>query len=89
MSNKWSIDDERYEIYADEFDSANGDRKARRTRKSKARHVPKKQTPEIIEEIADPLGLETRFETTYKPSKYEAGWLLDSLNSLVKRSALR
>lgn len=83
MSNKWSIDDERYELYADDFDPANMDRKARRKRKSKARHVPKKPTPEIIEEIADPLGLETRFETTYKPSKYEAGWLLDSLNSLV------
>jgi len=69
-----------YDQYEDNFDPMRFDRQARRKRKPKARHTPKKQEETILEEIADTTGtLEGGFETTYQPSKYEAGWLLESL----------
>lgn len=45
-------------------------------------HKPKKDVDEIISEIADEtIGLEGGLTTTYVPSEYEAGWLIDSLRS--------
>lgn len=88
MSNKWYLDDDRYEAYADEFDRMNFDRQARRKRKRHANHEPKKSTEEVLDEIADTVGLEGGFETTYQPSKYEAGWLLKSLETLYDQQLI-
>lgn len=85
MSNDWQLHDDDYEAYAEEFNPLRHDRQARRKRKPKARHNPKKEHSQVVEEIADPVGLETGFQTTYQPSKYEAGWLLESLNSLYNQ----
>lgn len=77
-----------YDLYEEQFDPMRTDRKARRKRKPKAKHKPKKSQQAIIEEIADTRGLEGGFNTTYKPSKYEFGWLLESLKIFYDMSVL-
>lgn len=68
-----------YESYETLFDPMQTDRKARRKRKPKARHVPKKSKYEIMAELAETTGLEGGFNPTYRPGLFEEGWLLDSL----------
>ncbi|MBI5959179.1 MAG: hypothetical protein HY866_10620, partial [Chloroflexi bacterium] len=70
---------DRYAEYEERFDPLKTDRKARRSRKAKINHTPKKTDREIIDEISDPIGLEDGFNPTYCPSRYEQGWLLSSL----------
>jgi RIO kinase 1 len=72
-------DFDQYENYEAQFDPMNSDRKARRQRKPKAHHQPKKQAYQVIEEIADESNAETDFKTTYVPGLFEEGWLIDSL----------
>jgi RIO kinase 1 len=51
-------------------------------RRPKANHKPKKTRSQIIAELTDDSSdVELGFNTTYKPSRYEAGWLLSSLYS--------
>ena len=71
--------DDQYDEYAAEFDPQQNDRQARKKRKPAVVHKPKKSTEEILEEIADPIGLEGGFVTTYQPGLFEEGWLLASL----------
>ncbi len=78
MNSKYD-DFEQYEAYEDLFDPLRFDRQARRKRRPRAHHQPKKSEMEIIASAADVIGLEGGFETTYQPSKYEYGWLLQSL----------
>ncbi len=85
MSKPWHVNENDYDAYAEEFNPQRNDRQARRKRKPKARHNPKKEHHQVVEEIADPVGLEGGFRTTYQPSKYEAGWLIESLNSLYNQ----
>jgi RIO kinase 1 len=73
---------DQYEEYEERFNPLRTDRQARRARKPKIKHTPKKAQHQVIEDIADPVGLEEGFHTTYQPSKYESGWLLQSLESL-------
>lgn len=73
------FDDEQYDDYADGFDPLRNDRQARRKRKPKTHHVPKKSQEDVIEMLAEETDLETSFETTYQPSPFEEGWLLSSL----------
>lgn len=70
---------ERYEDYEADFDPMRYDRQARRKRKPKVVHTPKKSKWEVIAEIADTAGLEAGFQTTYQPGLFEEGWLLESL----------
>ena len=70
-----------YEYYEELFDPLRTDRRARRKRKPKVRHIPKKPQDQIVAELADPIGLEGGFHTTYRPGRYEEGWLLSSLRS--------
>ena len=76
---------DKYDQYADEYadlyDPAESDRQVRRKRKKTPNHTPKLTDAEILEQIADPMGLEGGFDTTYEPSKHEAGWLLESIGS--------
>lgn len=74
-------DEELFDDYAQDFDPTQNDRQARRKRKKKIRHLPKKSQEEIVSELADNTGLAGGFETTYQPSKYEASWLLQSLQN--------
>jgi RIO kinase 1 len=69
-----------YEQYEEQFNPLRIDRQARRKRKPKTNHVPKKETSEVALELADKAdGLEGGFVTTYQPSRYEETWLLESL----------
>jgi RIO kinase 1 len=78
-----------FEIYEELFNPLRTDRKARRKRKPKARHVPKKSRRQIIAELADDtVGLEGGFNTTYQPTRYEQGWLLSSLRSFYNRGLI-
>lgn len=71
--------DEQYAQYEAKFDPMRTDRQARRKRKPKPVHQPKKTSGDIIEEIAETTGLEAGFQTTYQPGLFEGGWLLESL----------
>lgn len=69
-----------YDQYETLFDPMNTDRKARRKRKQKAHHTPKKQQNELITELADDEGkLSGTAAWTYQPGRFEEGWLGDSL----------
>jgi RIO kinase 1 len=74
-------DPEMFEEFAAEFDPVNTDRQARRKRNPKARHVPKKSQKQIVETIAAEDNIAGGFKTTYQPSKHEAEWLLQSLET--------
>lgn len=51
---------------------------------------PAKSRAQIMIELAeDPDGLEAGFETTYRPSRYEQGWLLGSLRSFYEQALIR
>ncbi|MCI0713410.1 MAG: hypothetical protein L0154_24855 [Chloroflexi bacterium] len=84
-------DFDKYAAYEEEFDPTNFDRRARRKRKPKARHVPKKTVSEQLIEIAgDDFSLDhfESFKTTYTPSLYEADWLIDSLRSFFEEDLI-
>lgn len=71
----FNLDDDVYDDYEAQFDP-----QARRKRKQqKPNHKPKKSQAKILQEIADTVGLEGGFKTTYVPGLFEEGWLLDSL----------
>ncbi|MCB9449998.1 MAG: hypothetical protein H6672_01075 [Anaerolineaceae bacterium] len=79
MHYNHSVTDE-YEQYEDQFNPLHTDRQARRKRKPRLTHTPKKAVHEIVDELADETAeLEGGFNTTYQPSRYEEGWLLNSL----------
>ncbi|MCA9883206.1 MAG: hypothetical protein KC615_02370 [Anaerolineae bacterium] len=87
--NNWNTHQDDYDDYLEQFNPMLNDRQARRKRKSKARHNPKKDQSEIVQEIADTsMTLEGGFEITYNPSLHEAGWLLESLNGFYERALI-
>jgi RIO kinase 1 len=80
-----------YEYYEELFDpSAGGGRRARRGRgrKAKVQHTPKKSQQQLVAELADAEGYEGGFTTTYRPSRHEEGWLLESLRSFYDRELI-
>lgn len=77
-----------YDQYEDQFNPMRTDRQARRKRKPRANHKPKKAISQVIDEIADTTGVEGDFTTTYRPSKYESGWLLQSLKTFYDQSLI-
>src|SRR5262249_41243784 len=68
-----------YDRYAEQYDPEWTARPARAGRKQQARPTPKRSRGEIVAELAEPTGLEAGFTTSYHPARYEAAWLLDSL----------
>jgi RIO kinase 1 len=79
---------DKYEHYEELFNPLNIDRQARRKRKPKVKHIPKKSPGQVITEIAETVGLEGGFQTTYQPARYEEGWLLDSLRSFYDQALI-
>jgi RIO kinase 1 len=70
----------KYEYYEALFDPLWVDPNAQHRRK--ANHVPKKVRSQIVSDLADDTSdVDLGFETTYRPSRHEAGWLLSSLYS--------
>jgi RIO kinase 1 len=83
LKNQYDFD---YEAYEDQFDPLRTDRQARRKRKTKAHHAPKKSCAQIVTELADvSAGEASSFQTTYQPSRYEAGWLMESLREFYRQ----
>ncbi len=79
---------EQYEIYEEQFNPLATDRQARRKRKPKVRHTPKKTSDAVIQEIADTVGLEAGFNPTYQPQLFEQGWLLDALRPFYEQALM-
>ena len=79
---------DRYSEYEDRFDPLTNDRQARRKRKPKAKHQPKKAESALREEVADLAGLEGGFRTTYRPSLFEESWLPQSLGQFYDQSLI-
>lgn len=76
MDHDFDID--RYEHYEEFLAPLWEDRSARR--RSKAKQKPGKPERAIIADLTDDLAdVELGFKTTYRPSRYEAAWLLSSL----------
>jgi len=80
--------DDHYDSYESYYDPMQTDRQARRKRKPKVNHQPKKSHGEIVNDISDPQGLEGGFTTTYVPSLFEEGWLLSSLRSFYDQALI-
>ncbi len=81
-------DFELYDEFGDDFDPMQIDRQARKKRKKKVNHIPKKTVDEILDEIADTTGIEGDFETTYKPARHEKIWLYDSLKIFYQQALI-
>jgi len=79
---------DKYEQYENLFDPLKTDRQARRKRKPRVNHSPKKSNSEVITEIADTVGLEGGFTTTYRPARHEAEWLLGSLRTFYDQELI-
>lgn len=83
------LDLDEYEQFEEMFNPLNTDRQARRARKPRVKHRPRNQDRLAMAEVVDDLaGLEGGFETTYRPSKYESGWLLSSLRSFYEQNLI-
>lgn len=81
--------DNDYSDYEALFDPMQRDRKARRKRKPKAKHTPKKDAGQILRELADEAeGLEAGFQTTYQPGLFEESWLLQSLRGFYDQALI-
>lgn len=85
------IDDsliDEYDDYEEQYELMTN-RQARRTRKPKLQHVPKKTSGQVVTELADATdGLEGGFTPTYKPTRFEVGWLLSSLTSFYDEALM-
>lgn len=76
---------DKYDDYEDRFNPLRTDRKARKARKGKNKHNPKKSQDQVVAELADAVGLEAGFKTTYHPGLFEEGWLLESLKDFYNQ----
>lgn len=74
-----------YETWA--LDRASS-REARRKRKPAPQHAPKVADAAVLAEIAEPIGLEGGFVTTYTPSRHEEGWLEHALRPFFEEELI-
>jgi RIO kinase 1 len=80
---------DKYEYYEQLFDPFWADRDAWRRRKPRPKHVPKKSRGQIIGELTDDVSdVDLGFDTTYRPSRHEEGWLLSSLQSFYDEALI-
>jgi RIO kinase 1 len=84
--NEFYVDE--YEYYDELFDPLADTGRRGRRRKARPQHAPKKSQQQIVAELADAEGYEGGFNTTYQPSRHEAGWLLESLRSFYDRELI-
>jgi RIO kinase 1 len=79
---------DRYEEYEAVYDPSWADPQRVRQR-PRPRHRPHKAPAEILAGLTDDLSdVEMAFETTYRPSRYEEGWLLSSLQPFYDEGLL-
>ncbi len=63
----------------EDYEDIDNPHPGRRGRLREAHHVPKKSKTDILNSIVEVSGLEGGFNPTYRPARYEAAWLLNSL----------
>jgi RIO kinase 1 len=86
-SNTLDLELDKYEHYEAMFDPLRANYRPGRHRK--IRQKTRVHQAELVVELAeDTRGLEDGFETTYHPSRYERGWLLDSLRGFYDQSLI-
>jgi RIO kinase 1 len=78
-----------YAHYAEQFDPAWGDEPPRRGHKLRTKTAPKKSQSQIVSELAEPVGMEAGFVTTYQPARYEVEWLRSSLRAFYEEHLIR
>src|SRR5215510_11545817 len=83
------LDGDLYERYAEQFDPTWGDDSVRCGQKSRSKTTPKKSSSQIVAELAEPVGLEAGFVTTYQPARYEEEWLKTSLRMFYEEHLIR
>jgi RIO kinase 1 len=59
-----------------------------RAGKGKPSHQEKARQKAILASLAETSGLEAGFQTTYKPARFEEGWLLSSLQPFYDRTLI-
>jgi len=81
-----SLDElDEYEVYAEQFDPLKTDRQARRKRKPKAHHVPKKAKTEVLDDVAATTGVEGSLpRLTSRPGLSRIGCFLRSAPFMMK-----
>lgn len=83
MSQDLVSESDRFEEYEARFDPA---LKAElRSVRLRANHRPKVTDQEVLAQIAEAGALEGGLNITYKPSRYESGWLTDSLRGFFEQ----
>lgn len=82
------FEEQPYSEYETLFDPFETDRKARRKRATRAHYQPKVAHSDIVNQITDEVGWETDFSISYKPSKYEAAWLVDTLRGFFEQALI-
>ncbi|MCA9978504.1 MAG: hypothetical protein KC413_22240, partial [Anaerolineales bacterium] len=75
-----------YDYLEEQFNPMRTDRQARRKRKPRVN--PKTQASVAVSDIAETVGLEGGFQTTYTPSRHEEGWLLESLRDFYNQELI-
>lgn len=98
-----SFDDtqtDRYEAYAETYDSLNRKQHAQRTRRKRkprqevlrrqvTRHLAAHESAgDAVAEVAEADALEQGFVTSYHPGHFEQGWLLQSLQSFYQEGVI-
>ncbi|MBK8025734.1 MAG: hypothetical protein IPK19_31165 [Chloroflexi bacterium] len=81
-------DSDVYDLPFDGMNLAFEDRQQRRKRKPKANHRPKKSAADVVASLSDEGKSETELTMTYQPSRFEAGWLADSLRPFYDRGLI-
>lgn len=88
MSIQSIVDFDGYDDLARRFRLQDADAAAPRVRGS-AKRKPKKTQEQIVTELsATAENLDTSFKSTYKPARYEAIWLADSLRTFYERGLI-
>lgn len=78
-----------YDHFEAAFDPLQTDRQARRKRKPKANHVPKRSEAEQLADVADLDAHEGGLNITYKPARHETEWLTTSLRAFFVQDYIR
>ena len=79
---------DRYAIYGED-DAELGGRSPLRGRKAARHHARKQRLADDMAELAGTTGLESGFNPSYKPSRWEAAWLLASLRPFYEQDQIR
>lgn len=78
-----------YDVYEEAFDPQLASDLARQRRKPKSRVVHQTVHHERITGLVDDLsGAESGFTTTYRPSRHEEGWLLESIRNFYEETLI-